>query len=101
MTEAQKTEGIGDGAKAQLGDSTITVPPVKQWRASALEAMSNGQFSVWAEKTLSDDDYDTWLSVDPTVGEVETMFESASSALGMTPGESRASSRRSGRTATR
>lgn len=101
MTEAQRNEGTGDAIKATLGDSTITVPPVKQWRASALEAMTNGQFSVWAEKTLDDDAYDTWLSVDPTVGQIETMFESMSGDLGMSPGESRASSRRSGRTATR
>ncbi len=101
MTEAMAKEATNSTISGKLGDNEISVPPVKQWRASALEAVSNGQFSVWAEKTLSDDDYDTWLTVDPTIGEIETFFESIGGELGMTPGESRASGRRSRNTARR
>lgn len=91
-----ENEATGTEVTGNLGDTEIGVPPVKQWRASALDALTEGRFSAWAELVLSDEAYDAWIAADPTIGEVEEFFESIGDKIGMgSPGESRASRRSS------
>lgn len=96
-TTPAETEAKVQGIKGTIAGVEVTVPPVKVWRGSALDALTEGRFSAWADKVLSDDDYDKWLDADPTVGEIESFFEEIGPSLGMgdSVGESRASRRSS------
>jgi hypothetical protein len=98
---AAEREVTGELVQGQLAGRTISVPAVKEWRASALKALSDGDFDLWAEKTLSDGDLDVWLTVDPKLREIEEFFGEINKGLGTTPGNSRASRRQSMRSLTR
>lgn len=77
----------------RLGDATVSVLPVRKWRASALKALREGDLETWASKSLDGDGYATWLDVDPTIEDVESMFAEWSAITGQSPGESVASPR--------
>ena len=92
--ETLRTEALTDA------DDTITVPlgtkghtvgvlPQRLWRSSAIDALNNGRFGPWAEKCLTEDSYDTWEDLDPTLEEVEAFFEAFSEANGISPLASR------------
>lgn len=91
----QEREIRHDLVQGELAGKTIYVPPVKQWRASALHALRNGDMQTWAEITLDDDDWDIWQEVDPSLAEIEDFFETVNKGLGTSPGNSRASRRSS------
>lgn len=84
-----------------LADGTIHVQPVNRWRSSGLSALRNGDFERWAETCLTVDSLDTWRDIDPTVDDIEAMFEAWSELTGQTTGKSSASPRSSNATATR
>lgn len=88
-------EAKGELVQGELAGKTIYVKPVKQWRASALHALREGDLTGWAEATLSDDDWAIWEEADPTIEEIEVFFASISAGLGTDPGNSRASRRSS------
>lgn len=88
---AAEREAKGDLVQGTLAGKTVYVKPVKQWRASAISALRDGDFDKWAEATLDDDDIDIWMDTDPTLGEVEDFFESINPGLGTSPGNSRRS----------
>lgn len=90
---AAEHEAKGELVQGELAGKPIWVKPVKQWRASALHALREGDLQGWAEATLSDDDWATWEEVDPTLEEIEKFFASINSKLGTNPGNSRASRR--------
>jgi hypothetical protein len=73
----------------------VTVPPAEEWRDSAIQAMREGNFGRWAERTLSDDDYAAWVDADPRVRQINGFFEEFGRLTGVTQGESRASRRAS------
>jgi hypothetical protein len=95
---AAEKEVRGELIQGNLAGKTVYVRPVKQWRASALHALREGDLMGWAEATLSDDDWDVWLEVDPTIEEIEGFFASINPGLGTDPGNSRRSRRSSTRT---
>lgn len=92
---AAEREAKGELVQGELAGKPIWVKPVRQWRASALHALREGDLMAWAEATLSDDDWDTWLDVDPTIDEIEEFFKTINAGLGTDPGNSRASRRSS------
>lgn len=97
---AQENEVTGDRVKGTLAGRTVYVPPVKRWRSSALSALRAGDFDKWAEVTLDDESYETWVDVDPTLAEIEDFYASVNPGLGTSPGNSRqrtSSSRRTRR----
>lgn len=97
-SSAAEKEVRGELIQGTLAGKTVYVRPVKQWRASALHALREGDLMAWAEATLSDDDWDVWIEVDPTVEEIQEFFASINTGLGTDPGNSRRSRRSSTRT---
>lgn len=92
---APEREVTGELVQGELAGRTIYVPPVKQWRASALHGLREGDFETWAKITLDDDDWAIWSEVDPTFEEIDDFFASINSGIGTSPGNSRASRRSS------
>lgn len=86
-------EVTGELVQGELAGRTVYVPPVKQWRASALHALREGDFDTWAKVTLADDDWAIWDEIDPTIQNIEDFFTSINPGLGTGPGNSRASRR--------
>jgi hypothetical protein len=65
----------GTGAlSVPLAGKPLRVLPPMEWRSSAMRAVREGNFDVWAEKCLvrdsESDDYAIWQSVDPTMNEI-------------------------------
>jgi hypothetical protein len=71
----------------------ITVPAPEDWRDSANEAIREGRFTLWAEKTLAEDDYAAWVDADPRIRQINRFFDDLGRATGISRGESRASRR--------
>lgn len=94
---AQAEADAPDGAVEVLLDGIpVRLLPSGQWRSSALRALNEGNFDVWAEKVLADDESrKTWLDIDPTMDQVERFLENWRAATGQDRGESRASRRSS------
>lgn len=92
---AAEHEARGELIQGSLAGKTVYVKPVRQWRASALAALREGDLMGWAEATLSDDDWATWEEVDPTIEQIQEFFKSIDTGLGTDPGNSRASRRSS------
>lgn len=76
----------------------ITVPSPEEWRDSANQAIREGRFGLWAEKTLSPDDLEAWQDADPRVRQINDFFAELGHLIGVDQGESRASRRASQRT---
>lgn len=79
----------------------IRVLPIRKWRLSALEHLTNGEYLKWASKICASvDDYDTFVDADPTLEDLESFSErlGEKSNLGNSKTSSR-SSRRSKSTA--
>jgi hypothetical protein len=88
-----EAEATGRGVPVPLCGKDIHVPPTVEWRSSALKALHTGDYETWAERTLSEQDYNTWMDVDPTLGEVQRFFADAAPAMGLSLGNSKASRR--------
>jgi hypothetical protein len=97
--EVLRREALADDdlVRVPLGPSEEIVEclPSRQWRSSATRALNEGDFETWAEKCLTNDGYDVWVEVDPTVEEIEEFFEAFKAAEGIHPLQSRASRRAS------
>lgn len=101
-TTRLQDEAEGDGSTVvPLGSYEITVPPVEQWRSSALHALTAGDFETWAQRTLDAEGYAAWQDVDPTVSEIEAFLTAWGEQTGTSVGGSKASPTRSRRTARR
>lgn len=96
---AAEADATPDGVVVPLvtdeGEFEVTVPPPGRWRSRANRALSDGNFDVWAEIVLSEEDYDTWCEADPVLDDVEAFFTAWKHASG----ESRPKSSRSSRSA--
>lgn len=80
------------------GQSVRVLPP-KMWRVSSLSAMRVGDFDTWAKKALaSEEDYEVFMDVDPTLEQVETFMKNLNEVSG--EGNSKTSSRSARRSKT-
>jgi len=92
--EVLRSEALSDAddlTKIPLGPDgqIVEILPQRLWRTSAMDALNSGRFSAWAEKCLTEDSYDIWEDVDPTMEEIEEFFAAVGEANGMSPLESR------------
>lgn len=107
------TKAALDAAKAQETEAEdtayVTVPlagydgatkdvralPATRWRASAMRAINAGDFDGFMERVLHEDDYDTYMDLDPDGESVQHFAESVADAgresLGKSSGPSRSS----------
>jgi len=99
--ERLEREARGEGVLVPLGDAEILVPPVTEWRSSAIRAIATGDSLLWAQKTLGPDDLELWREHDPNVNEVKSFFADWQRVSRESLGESSASSSSSRRTARR
>lgn len=85
--------------KGELCGNTVLVPPLQQWKSSAMRALNAGDFETWAERTLDDDGWEVWQDCDPSLDEIDAFFGTFD--LGVGRGNSRGSRRSSRNTRTR
>lgn len=97
--EAEQADGyVTVTLVTEFGEADIRVPPLSKWRSTARNALfSRGDDMAWAVTTLSEDDAEAWMELDPTKGESEAFFKAWGEKTGSTMGESRASRRASAR----
>src|SRR5690606_8326124 len=84
--QAARTDGA---VKVHLGGSdgiAVWVPPRNMWRNSALTALHQGNFQLWADATLTEEDAVAWEDYDPTLQEIEEFFVRLNTATGDEPG---------------
>jgi hypothetical protein len=81
--EASDTEFL----TVPLAGKDIRVKDPMDWPSSAMRAMREGNFEVWAEKCLEDGDYTIWQSVDPTYRQIAQFMAAYRDAGGREPGE--------------
>lgn len=67
------------------------VLPARKWRSSAIHALTNNHYEVWAAACLSATSYAHWREVDPTVDECDEFWTAWKDRTGQDPGESSAS----------
>ncbi len=73
------------------GEADITVPPRNKWRSMARNRLTSNDDMGWAVLTLSREDAEAWVDLDPTVDESTAFFEAFDKA---TPATNRAERRR-------
>ncbi len=61
-------------AETETRSASITVPPVPQWDAEALELLEARKFTSWARLVLSDEDWRRWQNLRPNLGEADDFF---------------------------
>lgn len=59
-----------------LGEADIRVPPRNKWRSMARNRLTQGDDLGWAALTLSQEDAEAWIDLDPDQDESSTFFES-------------------------
>jgi hypothetical protein len=64
----------------------ITVPAAEEWRDSAMQAIREGRFTDWAEKTLDPADFDLWVEADPRVRQINDFFQELGRLTGVDGG---------------
>jgi hypothetical protein len=81
-----------------LGKADVTVPPLSAWRSMARNALfSRGDDLFWAQRTLTPEDAQAWMELDPTQAEVQDFFAAWGRVTGQMLGESAAANRASRR----
>jgi hypothetical protein len=65
----------------------VRVKDPMDWPSSAMAAMREGNFEVWAEKCLASGDYEIWQSVDPTYRQIAQFMAAYRDVGGREPGE--------------
>lgn len=98
---AAPTGGVSVPLVTDVGECMVIVPPPGKWRTTANRALREGDFDLWAELVLSEDDYRAWLDAEPVNDDVEKFFEAWGDASGENSGKSRPSQRSSKGTARR
>ncbi len=73
------------------GDADIRVPPRNKWRSMARNRLTSNDDMGWAVLTLSREDAEAWIDLDPTVDESTAFFEAFDKAA---PANNRAERRR-------
>lgn len=86
LTQERTAELIG-----RKGKATITVPEFIDWGDGALHALQAGDFRIWAQEALSDEDFTAWVKCSPTVRQVAEFYGRLKAKTGEDVGESDAS----------
>lgn len=76
-----------------LAGEKITILAREDWFIGAVTALQESRFDDWAEGVMTEDSFDTWVAVHPTIGEVDAMFREYYEATGQTENLSRAQRR--------
>lgn len=98
-TEAEVVQ-LDDGSivvtlHTDFGHADIRVPPFRRWRSVAKNALYNRDDDLaWAVQTLSADDAQEWIRLNPTGEDAGRFFADWGRATGQTLGEALASRRR-------
>ncbi|WP_330172946.1 hypothetical protein OG875_04705 [Streptomyces sp. NBC_01498] len=96
--EAQQIEAEGHFVTAMLADEEIRIVPPGAWRQSWQTALSNAQFTFFAEQVVHPDDLDLYFEIDPTNDEFEAFVAEAARRGGESLGKSRGPATSSRRT---
>lgn len=88
-------DGVEVDLVTEAGDATILVPPPGRWKSRAQTFLTQGAYDLWAQITLSADDFKAWRQLDPTLDEATAFLEAWQEAAGQNLGGSRASRRSS------
>ncbi|MFE9777693.1 hypothetical protein ACFYPA_06000 [Streptomyces sp. NPDC005775] len=97
---AQEIEAEGHYVTAMLAEEEIRIVPPGAWRQSWQTALSNANFTYFAEQVVHPEDLDLYFEIDPTNDEFEAFVSEAAQRGGESLGKSRgpaASSRRTRR----
>lgn len=74
-----------------LDGNPLRVKPPMDWRSSAIAAMADNNYEVWARGCLAPESYQVWRRVDPTLRQCEEFFQAWRGRTGQDKGESAAS----------
>jgi hypothetical protein len=91
--QAEATVDQSSPVTVQLDGHDVVIRPLRKWRSSAVTALREGNFEVWARTSLDEDSRALWQRIDPTIDDIETMFAQWAELTGQSPGESPASQR--------
>ncbi|MFJ7998936.1 hypothetical protein ACIQ7D_17570 [Streptomyces sp. NPDC096310] len=86
---AQEIEAEGHYVTAELADEEIRIVPPGAWRQSWQTALSNANFTFFAEQVVHPDDLDLYFEIDPTNDEFEEFVAEAARRGGESLGKSR------------
>lgn len=87
--DAQEIEAEGHFVTAMLDGEEIRVVPPGAWKQSWQTALSNANFSFFAEKVVHPDDLDLYFEIDPTNDQFEQFVSDAARRGGESLGKSR------------
>lgn len=99
-SEAEEDGSIVVQLVTDFGKADIRVPPLRKWRSLAKNALfSREDDMAWAAQTLSFEDAQAWMRLNPTGDEAAAFFDEWGRLTGQKLGEALASRRQSsGRT---
>ncbi len=89
--EARKAGPTPDCDVVDLDGHPLSVLPTADWRSSAIRALADNNFDVWAQGCLTSESYAVWRVIDPTLRQCEEFFAAWKNRTGQDPGESSAS----------
>lgn len=81
----------------EFGKADITVPPQRKWRSIAKNALHREDDLAWAAQTLSVEDYQEWIRLNPSGEESGEFFTTWGRLVGEALGSAIAANRRSRR----
>ena len=88
-------EGVYVELVTEAGEAELLVPPPGRWKSRAQTFLTQGAYDLWAQITLSQEDFKAWRQLDPTLDEATAFLESWQEVAGQDLGKSRASRRSS------
>ncbi|HEU5026593.1 MAG TPA: hypothetical protein VFV01_16880 [Spirillospora sp.] len=91
-------EGVLVALVTEAGEAELLVPPPGKWKSRAQTFLGQGMFDLWAQITLSPDDFKEWRELDPTLDEATAFLDAWQETAGQDLGKSRASRRSSKKT---
>jgi hypothetical protein len=75
----------------ELAGEALRIKPPMDWRSSAIRAMADNNYDLWAQTSLAPESYRVWQSIDPTLRQCEEFFSAWRDRTGQDKGESAAS----------
>ena len=88
-----RDEVVGDPMRIRLSTGIIEVPHIKSWKYEDTRWLDMGQFTMWADAVLSEEDAKRWKDANLENYQVDRIVAYMLSKARATPGKSRASGR--------